>query len=275
MIPYREQKYICGSDYMDIAVFPVFEYKSKSSRRKKRKPSSEVRQMLNEKNAQRKLSRLAKTNFGTNDYSGTPTYLDSTRPESVEQARKDWQNFIRRVRKVYKKHNAELRYIWTIEQSEKGNIHFHVLLSGGVPREEIEDAWGLGLFSLSRLKLDKDGADRLVNYICKSKRVLYRRWSGSKNLKKPTERKNDSFITFGRAKKLYKAACAGDIDGFKQLYQWDKRLPEYDIAAIEPLHNEFNGDYYLFLRLYKPSALVWRPKRNVRNREKGKSIRRE
>lgn len=257
MIPYREQKYICGKNYMDIQIFPVFDYKykPKTTRAKKRKPSSAAQEVLNLENSRRKLSRLIKSNFDDKGFAGTATYTDMLRPDNAETARRDWQNFIRRVRRIYKKHNAEFKYIWAIEASEKtGNIHFHIILSGGVPREEIEDAWALGWLNLKRLRFDKNGVEGLLYYMTKDKPLLYRRWSGSKNLKKPIERKNDSRITFGRARKLYAAACTNDVEEFKKLYpEWSGRLADYDIAKIKSIHNENNGEYYLFVQLYRTS----------------------
>ena len=66
--------------------------------------------------------------------------------------------------------------------------------------------------------------------------------------------KNDSRITFGRARKLYAAACTNDVEKFKKLYpEWSGRLADYDIAKIKSIHNENNGEYYLFVQLYRTS----------------------
>ncbi len=249
---YREKKYICG-DYMDIQIFPV--YPTARSRGKRKKPTSDVQTRLNAENAKKKLLRLVHTNFKRNDYELTFTYKDEHRPDTEDEAKKHIQNFFRRAKRLYKKNGIDLKYIWVMEKAETGNIHFHAFLSGGVDRTTIEELWGFGYANSQALKFDKNGVAGLVYYDLKDKPLTYRRWSCSKNLKKPEERQNDSRVTYSRAKKLYSEAES--VSAFMEIYpEYKKTLGDYIVSDVSALHNEFNGDYYFSIRLYKRAAKI-------------------
>ena len=80
---YREKKHICG-EYLEVDIFPVFEYQR--GRSKKRKPTSETQKRLNQRNAERKLIRLLNTNFTKKDIRFDLTYNEENRPETPEDA---------------------------------------------------------------------------------------------------------------------------------------------------------------------------------------------
>lgn len=243
---YREKKYICG-DYMDIQIFPV--YPAPRCRKERRKPTSEIQEKLNFENAKRQLLRLLRTNLKPGDIFLTLTYTEKNITDDVERAKKDIQNFFRRLKRLYKKVQESLKYIWIMERARKtGRIHFHVFMSGGVDRTEIEKTWGLGWANSRSLVFDQTGLAGLVYYVLKDAPLLYRRWSCSKNMKKPVERKNDSRISAARAKKLHDAAMY--IDEFRKIYpEYEKLLGEYEISEISSQQNSINGDYYIFVSL--------------------------
>ena len=55
----REQVYVCG-EYMDADIYPVFQ--KPGTRRKRCKPTSEIQAKLNQRNAEKKLTRLVHNN---------------------------------------------------------------------------------------------------------------------------------------------------------------------------------------------------------------------
>lgn len=247
---YREKRYICG-EFEEVQIFPVFPCRTHGGRRsRKRKPSSEVQKKLNERNAQRKLSRLVHTNFKNRDYAVTFTYTNDCRPVDEQSAKRDIQNFMRKARRIYKKADKELKYIWVLECSEKtGKIHFHTIMSGGVDRTQLEEMWGKGYANIQSLKFDENGVEGIVHYFLKDK-LTYRRWSCSKNLEKPKEKQNDSRITYRRAKKLYEDAnCKED---FKNTYpHFSEVFGKCEILEIYAQQNEVNGEFYIGIRLRK------------------------
>ena len=99
---YREKKHYCG-EYLEIDIFPVFEYQR--GRGKKRKPTTEVQKQLNQQNAERKLIRLLNTNFTKKDIRFDLTYDNDNYPSSPKDAQREMQNFIRRVKR-YRKNRA-------------------------------------------------------------------------------------------------------------------------------------------------------------------------
>lgn len=87
---YREKRYSCGK-YLEVDIFPVFEYQR--SRGKKRKPTSEVQKRLNRLNAERRLIRLLNTNFTGRDIRFDLTYNSQHLPGSPEEAQRPYAEF--------------------------------------------------------------------------------------------------------------------------------------------------------------------------------------
>ena len=94
----RESVYVCG-DYMDADIYPVFQPAGK--RRARCKPTSAIQEKLNQKNAEKKITRLAHANFTEDDIALHLTYDEL--PEDEEQAQRDLYNYIRRVKRLRKK----------------------------------------------------------------------------------------------------------------------------------------------------------------------------
>lgn len=239
---YREKKFRCGSELMDLMIFPV--YKKQGKRKCKAKPTSDVQSRNNQINSERQLSRLVHTNFTKNDYKLDLTYR--VVPETNEEAIKDIQNFIRRVRNLYSKSGIELKYIWVMEAGEKrGRLHFHLIISGGVDRTALEKLWGKGRANAVALQPDENGLEALVKYMVK-KPLLYRRWSSSKNLKKPKETQNDSKYSRRTVKKMIE-----NYEMFGDKSQFEKLYPDYTCTECRVYHNNINQGYYVFLRMFK------------------------
>ncbi len=259
---YRENRIYCGPNYMDVQIYPVYDITPKG-RSRRMKPTSEVQQRLNDDNAAKYLSRLIKTNFSGDDYALHLTYSDECLPENAQQAKRDVQNFFRRVKRYYSKSGIrEIKYIWTTEQGgKKERLHHHIIISGGVDRDELEILWGKGYANSKRLQFDENGVEGLSHYIVKSP-IFFRKWNCSKNLKKPVERSNDYRYNHSRARMLYESKDLHDrIDKLfiKKLY------PGYELADMECVHNDVNNGYYFNFRLYKKAVVSWR-KPTVRQR---------
>ena len=128
---YREKIYKCG-DYMEVNLYPCF--RKSTQRNRKAKPSSELQKKLNEKNAKNKLVRLLNNNFTKKDIAFDVSYDDEHHPRSDEEAAKNIQNFLRRLKRYRKKNNLEeLKYICVTEKGKRGGrYHHHLVLNGGV-----------------------------------------------------------------------------------------------------------------------------------------------
>ena len=104
----RESVYVCG-DYMDGDIYPVFQAPGK--RRSRCKPTSEIQQKLNQKNAEKKLTRLVHSNFTEDDIALHLTYRPGEEPQTEEEAQHILSNYIRRLKRRYAKLGLELKYI--------------------------------------------------------------------------------------------------------------------------------------------------------------------
>ena len=242
---YRKQEYQCGN-YLEVNMFPVFTSRSvRSSKSKKRKPTSKVQERLNQINAERALSRLINANFTNKDFKFELTYSNAHHPDSLDQAHRDIVNFFRRIKNYRKKHElGEFKYVYSIEQgSKKNRIHFHVIMTGGIDITTIASIWGKGYVDkVCPLLFSQTGCTGIAKYFSKQK-ITGKRWVSSRNCIKPAAKNSDGRISKRKIKEL-----AQDCENrrmFEELY------PDYYYADCRPFYNDFNGEYYLSLFMYK------------------------
>ena len=242
---YRENKIYCG-DFLDVDIYPVF--KKAGARKERYKPTSEMQARLNASRAKKKLERLLHTNFTSNDYALHLTYDNNCLPEGAEQAQKDVQNYLRRLRRFYKNNGLELKYVSVTEKGKKsGRIHHHIIINGGADRTQIEELWHKGYANSRKLRFTKNGLAGLSSYIVKQP-LLFKRWTCSRNLKKPLERKNDYKYSTGKVRAIYEFKYTErDIE---------KLYPGYFVSEADPMYNAVNGGYYIQIRLYKKTARI-------------------
>ena len=171
----------------ECEVYPVYGREQERRARKARENISPERmQRANHQAAIRRIIRLANANFTNQDLHVTLTY-DGCVPD-WEQCQKDVRNFIRRMQYLRGKRGLEkARYIYTIEDNESGQkkrIHCHMLLSGGISREEIEACWRKGWANADRLQPNEEGLAAIAKYITKAQKNR-KKWCCSKGLKQP------------------------------------------------------------------------------------------
>ena len=263
---YREKKYTCG-EYLDVYIYPVFETgKPGGGKREKRKPSTEAQKKLNQRHREEKLVRLLHTNFTPEDLEIHLTYKGE-QPGSDEEAARNLRNYIRRIQRLRKKMGLPpLKYIAVTERGKRGGrYHHHITVNGGIDRDTLESMWEYGYANSRRLQFTEDGLAGLGNYIVKSP-VGGKAWTASKNLVDPEPRTRDGRISGNKARELAKSLESGEkFAKFESLY------PGYLISAAEAFHNDVNGGFYLFLRLYRKDGKFIKPKKRKGGRKRGKS----
>lgn len=255
---YREKRYYCG-DYLNVYIFPVFETgRTRSGRGKKRKPSSAAQKKLNQRHREEKLVRLLDANFTPDDLELHLTYTEQ--PENDEAAKRELANFIRRVRRYFKKHGlGDLKYIAVTERGKNGGrYHHHITISGGIDRDTLESLWGLGYANSRRLQFTENGLAGLGHYIVKSP-IGSKAWNASKNLTDPEPKTRDGRISGRQARELARDTTVNAE--FERLY------PGYLLADAGAFHNDINGGVYLAARLYSAAARYIKPKQKRRQRE--------
>ena len=243
---YNREKMIYHGNYLDVQIYPVFtDSKPKGCRRRKAKPTSEVQQKLNERNAINKTIWLINNNFTCKDYALHLSYDSKHLPFSFEAAEQEQKKFMRRLRYALKKIGVELKYYAATEESKSVHrLHHHLIISGGLPISTIAELWGNGYIQVKPLQFDEKGISNLAAYISREKGAR-KSVTHSRNLKQPKEKQRDGKISHKLLKEIHNYDC--DIkEVCKKLY------PGYDLAEIEPYYNDVNGYYYTTIRLYKP-----------------------
>lgn len=241
----RQTVYVCG-DYMDADIYPVFQPPGK--RRKKCRPTSDIQANLNQKNAEKKITRLVHTNFTGADIALHLTYDKA--PETAEKAQRDLYNFIRRIKRLRKKLGlSALKYISCTEIGKKNRrVHHHMILSGGVDRDVLEELWGKGYANSKRLQFHEDGVTGLAHYIAKDKH-FFKRWNQSRNLVQPVPIVKDGGVSMDQVAQM------ADAIEKKQAYGYFEGMwPEYRLTGAAFTRNGVNRGSYVHIEMRKAST---------------------
>ena len=234
---YRTKTILSGK-HLEVEMYPVF-VGSKSARGKKEKASSKKQKNLNDKNAKKKIIRLIHANFEKGDLMITLSYKDKNRPKTEEQAKRDIDNYLRRIRRYRQKNNLpELKYIAVIEykdeeEDKKVKIHHHLIMNS-MDRDEAERIWGLGYANTMRLEEDENGLEGVTRYIIKDPKGK-KRVKQSRNLKQPIVKTKDNEITKRTVNKLIK-----DID--RQDY-FQRKYKKFQYVDSQIIINDISGVY--------------------------------
>ena len=210
---YRRRTTVSGPR-IDAEVFPVFgRHQRGDLRRAKSRITREAQQRANDERSRLHLIQLVEGNFSERDVSLTLTY-DGEAPEAA-RVEKDVRNFIARVKRARAKAGLEeLKYIYTIGGDEMPAAgysgkrpHVHMILSGGIDRDELEKIWGKGRANCDRLQPRDEGLGGIATYFTKQRqdrpaRIGAKKWRGSRNLKQPVKRSRDARMPNGRVKRI-------------------------------------------------------------------------
>ncbi len=246
------EKRIMSGNHLEIEYFPVTAHGNRHDRR--RKLSRIEQRNLNEKNAIKKLTRLINTNFGKGDILIHSTYRADEMPQTREECTKDIQNYFRRIKAYRKKHNMpEIKYIYVIER--KGSKwHWHGIMSA-IDRDIAEKLWKHGDFTnADRFQpTAQEGGEAFARYISKQP-AGSRRWYSSKNLKQPTVNTEDGTHT-----RRGIARIARERVDDKEY--WERKYKGFRFISATPAYNEFNGWWYIYVKMYKDKRSMNNEKR--------------
>lgn len=240
-------KTIKHGNQLDVEIFPIWDTSSEV-RKAKAAVTRKSQAALNEKNARKKLVRKINENFTNRDIEITLTYADEYVPD-VEGARRDMQNYIRRVKRWRKSHGmSEMKYVYVIEYAgEDGapkRVHHHIIMTG-MDRNEAERLWGKGRANSARLQPDEYGLEGIARYITKSlpRFKSEKRWACSKNLKEPQETIADTKISRRKAAMLAHDSEAYGKELFEHLY------PGYCFNDISVKTSTYVAGAYIYVRM--------------------------
>lgn len=282
----REQKTVCGKEYMEVDLFRVTEAEHRASRRaKKEKASSIAMQNCNERYSRRYLNQLVATNFSREEGAMVLhlTYEDGYLPGTWEEAGRDLSNFVRKInRRCKKKGLPKAKWIGVTEHQDKNltenvkevRFHHHMILQCGLGLDEIKDSWStgrglwqepLGLITADRAEFKHGTLDAFCQYITKYPRRK-RRWRQSQGLKKP-ERPvpNDTRYSPRKLDQVARERI-DDREFWESRYGKQKRRDgerEYRFVEAEARYNDVAGTWHV-------TAKFWADPRRRPGKRKGK-----
>lgn len=231
----------------DVEIYPDFTHlpgnlpKDRSNR--------EAQRNLNDRNSRKECERRINENFGPHDYWVTLTYLAREEPQTMEEALRVFQNYIKRLNYRRKKKGLDpARYVYVTDWTKNGRrtrTHHHLVLDGGLTMREVLELWAKGRKNtVEYLVLDERGLSGLSYYITKphasdTEDIKHKkRWTASKNLRRPAEHKNHQ--AFGRRKVEAMAKAPADIYG-----TMERKYPRYWCEDAEARWNGRNGYFYI------------------------------
>lgn len=112
--------------------------------------------------------RIIKRIVHNQDFEDT-SFLTLTFKENVvkkDVALYEFKKFIQRLNYfLYKTKKKQIKYLAVPEKQQRGSYHFHIILFDVpyIPKQQIQDLWGLGFVQINKVK----DANHLVSYIVK------------------------------------------------------------------------------------------------------------
>lgn len=163
------------------------------SRMKRRKPTPEQMEKINQYNREKLARRKLREHFDIHDYFTDLTYRRGERPADMKAAKADFRKFIREVRRQYKKRGYELKWMRNIEVGTKNGWHIHLVINRCPDTDVIlAEAWKKGKV-INELMYAKGEFRDLAAYITKTPKTDPRlkdaSYSASKNLPVPEPEK--------------------------------------------------------------------------------------
>lgn len=237
-------------------------YGKKGIKRSKRiNLTREEQRKVNKRAAEKKLRRLINENFGYMDTHLVLDYKLEMRPVSREVMRADANDFLKRMRKLYKEHGVEFKYIHVMEIGKKGALHHHLVINTPdcISQRDIVKCWR-GRGRTHHNPLDDSGQyAKLASYLIKQSDGMLKdpnalqgkRWNRSRNLKNP---------------KIIKKAPIKDRGWYNKIARLPKKLADsYYLdgdSVQEGIHEETGYTFfsYTFVRInqtWKEVELEW------------------
>ena len=158
-------------------------------RQKREKPTPEQVERINQRNKEKTCRRRLRAHFDVNDYFTDLTYAKNARPPDMDTAKKHFRDFIRIIRKEYRKRGEDLKWIRNIEVGRRDAWHIHIVVNRIADTDIIlRKAWRHGRV-VNELLYEKGEFKDLAAYITKTpqtdSRLRETSYSTSRNLPIP------------------------------------------------------------------------------------------
>lgn len=258
---------------LDVACFPVWDTRTAQRARSEAKKEAhrKAQAKLNHENAKKRLRHLVNANFGQGDLIVCCEYPLNRQPMDDRAAHTDMVNFLRRVGYLRRKKGLEpMRYIYITEVtvSEKYGVryHHHVILSGGLSRDEVEDKWLSKHGGRCNAKRAQPGEKHLSGFACyltldkrnrtieadgknPQEKAMRRGYNGSRNLIDPEKRATeaDKKVSIRKAQRI--AETMEHFDEAKAILE--KLYPDYELLEVSARRSRWTTGVYIYAELRK------------------------
>ena len=196
------------------------------------------------------MIQLVEANFTEKDLSiGLDYDGEAPTPERVD---KDLNNFLAKVRRRRRQRGLpELKYIAAIGGDEMPapgysgkRPHVHLIMNGGIDRDELEQLWGKGHANTHRLQPRDEGLGGISVYFTKQMQDRppkkgVKRYRPSRNLVQPIRRSRDAKLSNARVRRI-----AYDFENQAKGIM-EKLYPGYVLQEVKVKHSDYTPGVYI------------------------------
>lgn len=245
---YQEKKIKSGK-MLEIEFAPIH----KNGRRLnegRSKASRKAQEDYNRKKSEKYLVRRVNANFDTGDLFCHLTYEPTKAPDSYDEAKRDVNNYMRRVNRWREKNGLDkAKYIIIIEEqiyktgirAGRSNWHMHMFMTK-MPRDIAEELWDKGRANADRYQPDTFGQRAAAEYCAKDPKGR-KRFICSRNCLKPKEYEPKQREIGQRKIQNMCEVYAHDAS------YWQRKYPGYAFREAQPSLNRYNGRWYLRIEM--------------------------
>lgn len=172
----------------------TYRYRSPGMKREKKKKLTPAQmKAVNQKNKEKTCRRKLRKHFEENDYFVCLTYEKEKRPSDMTEAKRDFSDAMKVIRREYGKAGYKVKWIRNIEVGTRGAWHIHLVINR-IPDTDLilRKAWKKGKV-ICQLMYEKGEFKDLATYITKTpetdKRLRETSYSASRNLPLPEAKK--------------------------------------------------------------------------------------
>ena len=160
-------------EIVDVEEYHDGRYGAPGKRRaKKEKPTKEQVRAVNRRNRETRCRQRLLSYFTYGDCFATLTYRPEKRPADMKEAKRDFGDFMRLVRKEYGKRGYKATWIRNIERGTKGAWHIHLVITEvGDTASILQRAWakgGIWCVEIRKRKFYDEDFSKLAAYMTKN-----------------------------------------------------------------------------------------------------------
>ncbi len=231
----------------------------------------EAQVRVNQMRRKRYVTRLINLNFDHRSVMLELDYDPGHYTDSMEEAKREIRNYIRRIKRLYEKMIAEERtlrgdkerdteefgYVYTTERGEEsGRVHHHLIVKGGLTKEQLLGAWGKSKRCQAEyLEFSENGYTDLACYYAKRNEPFERCFTCSQNLIRPEPLPEEDRECRRLSRVFTKKNCRDFYEHNFTRAEMAAMFPGYKLCdGWTCSYNPYDHSYYMHMRLLKPDA---------------------